>query len=154
MARVFPASQRPLIRAVLNRLIPAGGGFPGAADLDLLDHLDGAACSSSAARRMFVEGMRQIGLESERRHGKGFEDLVAAEQDAVLRHVEAEHRAFFEALVSHVYQGYYSHPAVIQLLGLEARPPQPLGHSLPPFDAAVTGPMSKRRALYRQAEPP
>ncbi len=151
MARVFPASQHPLIRAVLNRLIPAGGGFPGAGDLDLLDHLDRAAVSSAGTRRMFVEGVRQIGLESERRHAKGFEDLAVAEQDAVLRNIESERRAFFETLVSHVYQGYYSHPTVIQLLGLEGRPPQPLGHALPPFDAAVTHSMSKRGALYRQA---
>ena len=150
IARVFPASQGPLIRAVLNRLIPAGGGFPGAGDLDLLDHLDRAACSSAETRRMFVEGLRQIGVESERRHARGFEDLAAGEQDEVLRHVEGERRAFFEALVSQVYQGYYSHPAVVRLLGLEARPPQPLGHTLPPFDASLTHSIHQRGALYRQ----
>jgi hypothetical protein len=100
---------------------------------------------------MFVEGMRQIGLESERHHTRGFEDLAAGEQDAVLRHVEQEHRAFFDALVSRVYEAYYSDPAVIQLLGLEVRPPQPLGHVLPPFDAAITRSMSTRGALYRKA---
>jgi hypothetical protein len=149
MASVYPASQHPLIRAALNRLVPAGDGFPGAGALDLLDHLDRSA-SVSGNRRMFVEGMRQIGLESERRHGKAFEDLSAAEQDAVLGHVESEHRAFFGALVSHVYQGYYSHPAVIRLLGLEARPPQPLGHTIAPFDPGTTRSMSQRSPLYRR----
>ena len=81
---------------------------------------------------------------------QNIEALAAEEQDAVLRDVEGEHPAFFEAVVSHVYQAYYSHPTVIQLLGLEARPPQPLGHALPPFDAAITRSMSKRGALYRQ----
>ena len=150
MAGVFPASQHPRIRAVLNRLVPAGGGFPGAGDLDLLDYLDEAASSSAATRRTFVEGMRWIGLESERRHGAAFEALPAAAQDAVLRHVEAERRAFFEALVTHAYLGYYSHPSVIRLLGLEARPPQPLGHTLPPFDPALVHPMSQRGPLYRR----
>jgi hypothetical protein len=151
MARVFPASQHPLIKGVLNRLIPAGGPFPGGGDVDLIDRLDEAASSPVATRRMFVEGFRHISVASERRHARGFEDLTAAEQDAVLRTVESEDRAFFEALLSHVYQTYYSHPAVIQLLGLEARPPQPLGHALPPFDAAITHSMSKRGALYRKA---
>jgi hypothetical protein len=151
MARVFPASQHPLIRAVLNRLIPAGGGFPGAGDLDLLEHLDRAACASAATQRVFVEGMRHSAIESERRHGRAFEDLAAAEQDAVLRYVEREHPAFFGALVSHVYQGYYSEPAVIALLGLEARPPQPQGHALSPFDVARARAMGQRGALYRQA---
>lgn len=102
-------------------------------------------------RRTFAEGLRQIGIESERRHGRVFEDLDGAAQDAVLRLVEGERPVFFESLVRHVYQGYYSHPAVIRLLGLEARPPQPLGHALPAFDVAITRSMSRRGALYRLA---
>ena len=152
MPKALAASQRALLRSALDRLIPAGGGFPGAGDLDdLLDHLDGAAASSPGMRRMFAEGLRQIGIESERRHGRVFEDLDGAAQDAVLRHVEGEHPAFFEALVRHAYQGYYSHPTVVRLLGLEARPPQPLGHACPAFDAAITRSMSQRGALYRSA---
>ena len=150
MARVFAASQHVLIRAVLNRLVPPGDAFPGAGDLDLLDHLEGAACSSADVRRMFVEGMRQVGFESERRHRRAFEELAAAEQDAVLRHVEGASPRFFDALVSQVYQGYYSHPTVVRLLGLEIRPPQPLGHALPPFDPTLTRSMSQRGALYRE----
>src|SRR5262245_53434943 len=103
MARAFPDSQIPLLRAALNRLVPPGGDFPGAGDLDLLDHLDRVACASPHARRMFVEGVRLIALESDRRHGTSFADLASAEQDAVLRHVETGQRAFFEAFVSAVY---------------------------------------------------
>ena len=150
MAKVFHASQNHLIRAVLNRLVPAGDGLPAAGELDLVDHLDRAACSTTGTRRMFVDGIRRIAVESERRHAKAFEDLAAGEQDAVLRHVERGHRVFFDALVSHVYQAYYSHPVVVRLLGLEVRPPQPHGHALPPFDAATTQAMSRRAALYRK----
>jgi hypothetical protein len=148
--KAVPVSQVSMLMAVLNRLIPPGGDFPGAGDLDLLDHLDRVACASPRARRLFVEGVRQIALESEGRHGNPFEGLAAAEQDAVLRHVETGQRTFFKALVSEVYQAYYSHPAIITLLGLEARPPQPLGHALPPFDAAIIRSTGERRALYRQ----
>jgi len=150
MAKAFPDGQIPLLRAALNRLIPPGGDFPGAGDLELLDHLDRVACASPRARRMFVEGVRLMALESGRRHGTAFEDLPPAEQDTVLRHVETSQPAFFEAFVSEVYQAYYSHPAVIALLGLEVRPPQPLGHALPPFDAAVTRPTAGPGALHRQ----
>ena len=99
---------------------------------------------------MFVEGIRQVRLESERRHARAFEELAGAEKDAVLRHVEGASPRFFEALVSQVYQGYYSHPTVVRLLGLEVRPPQPLGHTLPPFDPTLMRSMSQRGALYRQ----
>jgi len=99
---------------------------------------------------MFIEGIRRIAFESEHRHARLFEELSANEQEAVLKRVEGEHRAFFEALVSRVYESYYSHPDVIRLLGLEARPPQPLGHTLPPFDPSITRSISRRAPLYRQ----
>lgn len=150
MGRAFSDSQIPMLKAALNRLVPPGGDFPGAGDLDLLDHVDRVACGSPRARRMFVEGVRQIVLESERRHGQSFEALASREQDAVLRHVEAGQRAFFEALVSHVYQAYYNHPTIIALLELEARPPQPLGHALAPFDAAIIRSAGARAPLYRK----
>ena len=150
MARAFSDSQIPLLRAALNRLVPPGGDFPGAGDLDLQDHLDRVACPSPRARRMFVDGVRLIALESGRRHGTSFEDLAPADQDTVLQHVETNQRAFWDVLVSEVYQAYYSHPTIIVLLGLEVRPPQPLGHALPSFDAAVTRPTAGRGALYRK----
>ena len=150
MPSVFPVSQHPMIKAVLNRLVPAGAGFPGAGDLDLIELLDRAASAHASTRRMFVEGMRQISVESARRHGKSFQDLPAAEQDGLLRYVEGQQRAFFEALVSHVYTSYYSHATVIELLGLEVRAPQPLGHALPPFDPTITRAMSERRPFYRR----
>jgi len=150
MAGAFSVTQIQLLKAALNRIIPPGGDFPGAGDLDILDHLDRVACASPRARRMFVEGVRLIALESERRHGTPFADLSPGDQDTVLRHVETNQRAFFEAFVSEVYQAYYSHRVIVALLGLEVRPPQPLGHPLPPFDATVTRPPAGRGALYRQ----
>lgn len=150
MGRVFPPRTHALIRAAMNRLVPAGAGFPGAGDLDLIDALDRVAGESAATARLFVEGVRQIGAESERRHGPAFEDLGGSDQDAVLQAVEREQPAFFEALVRWVYVLYYSHPTVIPLLGLEMRPPQPLGHVLPPFDTALTEAMRKRGPLFRQ----
>ena len=148
--KAIPVSQISMLKAVLNRLVPPGGNFPGAGDLDLIDHLDHVACASPRARRMFLEGVRQIALESERRHGKEFEALASGEQDAVLRHVETGHRPFFEAFVGEVYQAYYSHPTVVALLGLDARPPQPLGHALPLFDAAIMRSTAGRAAIYRK----
>lgn len=150
MPRAFSGFQVPLLKAALNRLVPPGGDFPGAGDLDLLDHLDRVACTTPSTRRMFVEGVRQIALESERRHGQSFENLASGDQDVVLRQVEAGQGAFFEAFVSTVYQAYYNDSAVIALLGLEARPPQPLGHALPPFDAAIMRSTAGRAAIYRK----
>jgi hypothetical protein len=151
MGRVFADAQVAVMRACLNRLIPAEGDFPGAGDLELVDHLDRVAAASTATRRMFAEGVRAIELESERRHTRAFAELDGPAQDAVLEGVERTHPLFFEALVCAVYGAYYSHPAVIEQLGLEVRAPQPLGHALAQFPAAITEAIGKRPAFYRPA---
>ena len=45
-------------------------------------------------------------------------------------HAEQSRPAFFEALVGHVYDGYYSHPTVVARLGLDPSPLHPRGHRI------------------------
>jgi hypothetical protein len=143
---IFTPVQRELVRLVLNRLIPSSGSFPAAGDLGVADHLDGIAEASPTSRRALLEGFGQI--ERAAGHGDGFAALSPEAQDAVLTDVERRHPAFFEALVLHAYHGYYSHPAVVRLLGI-AGPPQPRGYALEPFDPALVEGVGKRRPLYR-----
>jgi len=150
MARVFEPGTHALLRAVLNRLIPAGNQFPGAGDVELLPRLDEAAGASPMAIRMYVDGVQQITLESERRYQRRFEELAGAEQDSVLRAIDQERPVFFESLLRQVYVLYYSQPIVMPLLGLEAGSPQPAGHALPPFDPALTRAMGQRPPFYRR----
>ena len=53
---------------------------------------------------------------------------------------------------SHIltYSGYYSNPAVIRLLGLEARPPQPRDYVLEPLDISLLEPVKQRQLIYRE----
>jgi hypothetical protein len=143
------ASQFQLMTSLLNRLIPASQGLPGAGDLGVAGYLDGAIGASAELKRTFAAGLTQLTLESQQQHGEAFSTLASEQQDALLRHVEASAPAFFAALVFHTYRGYYSHPLVLQRLGLEARPPQPRGHHLEPFDLRLLDAMQARAPLYR-----
>jgi len=145
----FTALQFQVVTSMLNRLIPASGDLPGAGELGVAHYLDGAIGSSAALKRTFAAGLTQIMVESQRQHAGEFSTLTSEQQDALLRHVEATAPTFFAALVFHTYRGYYSHPLVLQRLGLEARPPQPRGHHLEPFDLRLLDTMPARAPLYR-----
>lgn len=147
-AQVFTPSQAALLRLVLNRFVPAGGVFPAAGDLGLVEHLDRAGGAAPATRRLLLEGLRQI--ESLGGQSGGFGTLPEEEQDAVLRDVETRHPAAFEALLQQTYSAYYSHPTVVQLLGVEG-PPQPRGFALEPFDSGLTDTVQRRPPIYRSA---
>jgi Gluconate 2-dehydrogenase subunit 3 len=147
----FVASQQMLLSAVLNRLIPATDDFPGAGDLGIASYVDTVVGRFADLRRLFAEGLTHIAMASQALQGQEFIALADDHKDAVLRQVETLHPTFFEALVQHTYSGYYSHPTVIRLLGLEARPPQPRGYHLEPLDFTLLDNVKQRGPLYRQA---
>ena len=58
----------------------------------------------------------------------------------------------FAALLAALLPDYYELAAVLQAFGWSARPPQPLGHSIPTMDAATGARLEKvrlRRKLWR-----
>ena len=56
------------------------------------------------------------------RIGDGFDDLSGDQQDEVLRGVESDNPEFFDLLVRHTYNGYYSNPKVVELVWTPGRP--------------------------------
>jgi hypothetical protein len=147
---VFAAAQRELLVRVLNCLVPAAGAFPGAGDLGVASYLDRVVGPSAALKRLFAQGLVQITLSSQAQYAHPFTALPEGQCEAVLRHVEATAPEFFEALVTHTYSGYYSHPTIVRLLGLEG-PPQPRGYHLEPLELSLLDNTKQRQPIYRQA---
>ena len=146
----FAAVQRELLVSVLNRIVPAAGAFPGAGNLGVASYLDRVVGQFAALRRLFAQGLVQITLMSQAQYAQPFTMLLEEQRDAVLRQVETTASEFFEVLVTHTYSGYYSHPTIVRLLGMEGRPPQPYGHHLEPLDLSLLDTIKQRQPIYRQ----
>lgn len=56
---------------------------------------------------------------------------------------------FYRVLIIAIIQAYYQDSRVLTALGLEARPPFPLGHELESGDWSLLDPVKKRPPLYR-----
>jgi hypothetical protein len=143
--RVLDDAQRLLLGAVLNRIIPARGDLPGAGDLDAGAGIERALGESPRLRRLFLDGLTAIQVLASWQ----FVDVDEAMQTAHLRRVEQGHPAFFAALVDHAYRAYYTLPEVQQAVGWN-RPPQPLGHTLPPFDPNLLAQQRARAPFWRR----
>ena len=148
MAMFLSAEQRALLDAVLDRLIPAEGAMPGAGRNGTADYIDGVVGQSARLSRLFGDGLRSVELAASGRGG-GFAELDGEIQDAVLRGIEADESAFFETLLGQAYNGYYSNPEVVAALGLDARPPQPLGHEVEFGDFGTLEAVRERGRAYR-----
>ena len=144
-------AQADLASDVLDQMVPGGDGFPAAGELGVAQHIDRVAGADPKLRRMFADGLAAIEIASRRLHSADFGGLTDGQKVEVLRHVEAEHPRFFDTLVRHTYAGYYTNPRVIELLGLEPRPPQPLGFELEPFDPSMVKKVRERGKIWRDA---
>ena len=64
----------------------------------------------------------------------------------MLRAVEAAQPRMLATLVDYTYRGYYTQPAQ------RARPPQPIGYELPPFDPSLLDQQRQRAPFWRRAD--
>ena len=142
------AARRDLLTAVLDTLVPAGDGFPGAGTV-ALDHVLGVAAASADLESLLVRGLQAV--EGYAQGAGGFAALDPDAREHVLRRVEGEHTELFAVLVRHTYDGYYSHPTVIARLGLDPGPVQPRGHRPEPIEMPDLARVTARGPLYRRA---
>jgi hypothetical protein len=142
------ATRRDLLAAVLDALVPPSGDFPGAGAV-ALDHVLAVAAASADLDALLARGLEAT--QGAARGRGGFAALGMDERERALRRVEAADPEFFEALVRHAYEGYYSHPTVVARLGLDPRPPQPAGHRVEPVAFPDLSRVTARGPLYRPA---
>jgi hypothetical protein len=127
-----------VIAALLNTLLPGGEGFPPAGSLPGLERRVADAAHPVIAR-----------LPAD------FASHDAASREAILQGIEREAPAAFGRLVAALYLAYYVEPDVRAVLarghGYEARPPQPGGHDLTPFEPALLDRQRQRPPFWRDA---
>ena len=145
-----PAQQK-LAKLVLDSLVPARVNLPGAGAIGVAGYLDRAGGASLPLRRTLTDVLAAIDTVCHADYNKTFADLDGDQRTAVLQHVEADHGKLFTELLRRTYAGYYSEPAVLDALGIDARPPQPRGFYIEPFDPVVLESVRKRDPLYREA---
>ena len=117
--RIFADSQRQLLNAVLNRIVPAQGDRPGAGDLGIAAFVEQAAAKTPGLTRMFNEGLNTILVAASKSQPGGFLAMADAEQDDTLLQVESSSPEFFDQLVQQAYNGYYISAQVFDAIGYD-----------------------------------
>ena len=115
--QVFSPSQRQLLDAVLDRIIPPQESRPGAGALGIGDFVEGVAVGEPGLIRMFVQALAAIEIAAAEQGPGGFAALGDAAKDDALRSVEQAHPDVFDQLVLQVYNGYYTNLTVFEKIG-------------------------------------
>ena len=149
MANFFSSQQKDFIISILNIIIPKSDGFPSAGEIEVYNHIDNILSDSPYLKRIFIEGLNSIQYESNILFKKDFISLNDSEKNIVLKNIEQIKTDFFNALVLHTYNGYYTNNIVLNLLGPHARPPQPLGYDIEEGDLSSLEVVKSRGIIYR-----
>ena len=149
MANFFSSQQKDFIISILNIIIPKSDGFPSAGEIEVYTHIDNILSDSPYLKRIFIEGLYSIQYESNMLFKKDFISLNDSQKNIVLKKIEQIKTDFFNALILHTYNGYYTNNIVLNLLGPHARPPQPLGYDIEEGDLSSLEVVKSRGIIYR-----
>jgi len=145
-----PEAQRTLV-SVLDTILPpsTSGDCAGAGALGLAGHIENTLAASPELLPMLMAGLAAAEAAA-RSHGAGhFDELTQEARQQVLEEISSSEPGLLPTLTFHGYVGYYQHPDVMRALGLEARPPHPMGFEVETGDLGLLDPVRARPKLYR-----
>lgn len=143
-----PGPDERALASVLDALVPPSddGRLPGAGALGLAPAI---LARAPELRPLLAQGLPELDALARRRGVPGFAALPVAERGELLNELEAAQPGFLGGLVFHTYVAYYESGAVLEGLGLEARPPYPQGYELEAGDLGRLDAVRRRGARYR-----
>jgi hypothetical protein len=140
----MPADQ--LLVALLDTIIPAEEGMPGAGEAGLAERV-----LADAADGPLGEALRRLLAALP----DGFAALPLSEREHVLRDLGDTATGDLDAVVNLVYTAYYTDPGVLARIeaatGYHAEPPQPHGYRLEPLNPELLDRVRRIPPSWRKA---
>jgi hypothetical protein len=142
----FSARERDILRIVVGHIIPASAayGLPGA---------DDGAILADILRSAWREGrkLHEAAAEIDAASGGTFATIPTGEQATVLQRFREQHPGLARACEVVTARCYYRDGRVMRSIGMEVRPPFPLGFAVEPSELDLLEPVRQRGKIYRDA---
>src|SRR5208283_1623912 len=108
--RFFTSEEARTLEAICGQIIPADGD-PGAKEVGVANYIDIQLTKHfKKYRQLYRQGIADVEAASHRAFGRPFADLPSAQQVPVLEDIEKHSSAFFNLILAHTIQGFYSDP--------------------------------------------
>lgn len=145
----FGAAERAALDVLMDLLIPASadGRMPAARSLRLYDTI---ATMRSRERTILGEGLAELDRRARAGHGVPFAQVDPVRAKALVDAMREEGSVFVQTFVAQTVGRYVSHPDVMPLLGLEARPLWPQGNVVAEGDWSLLDVVRGREKFYRK----
>ena len=137
------------LNKILKIIIPSDQkkGLPGADEIKFLDFLE-------KFHPYFMEelSMELIAIHSaaEKKYLRSMKELNEAELFSFLSELKRANDSLLNELTLLVYEGYYQHQSVLEILNINGRAPFPQGHEVVKGDYELLGPVKKMKKIFKQ----
>ena len=141
----FDPELRKTLIALLDTMIPENEQFdaPSAGEEDIVQ--DVISSMTGDSREVVIALLEQINSDS----AGAFHELSPSERREIFENLERQHNRNLRVLSSLLLQCYYRADKVLQSLGMDARPPYPVGHEVEEGDWSLLDPVKARGKIYR-----
>ena len=146
----FSKTQKQVLAIIVNMMIPAEGDMPGAADATIFSGILVRMEEKESAVKMALGIIEEM---STNQAGGSFLALDNDEQQGVIesfRSAQADLTRLFQLCT---VASYYQDDRVMNALGLEARPPHPVGYEVEQTDWSLLDPVRAKEKFYRKTSP-
>ncbi|MDG2336211.1 MAG: hypothetical protein P8Q97_18570 [Myxococcota bacterium] len=145
--KVEAGTERGLLLSLVETLIPsskANGAMPGASQLAEFREMP-----SEEAQLVYGPLLDLILDRSPQEAGENFASLDLDTREEIVRGLGADHPEVIGSAVSQTLIRYYGAEAVVEALGLEARPAHPGGYALAETNWSLLGPVRAMEPIYK-----
>ena len=145
-------SDRDLLLSLVETVVPArraGGTMPAASELAEFRDI-----SSEEAQLLYGPILELLRARSSAEASEQFASLDLQARESILRGLESDYPDVVRGAVSQTLIRYYGVDAVVEALGLEARPPHPQGYALGETNWALLEPVREMDSIYKAAPRP
>ena len=142
----FSADEQQILRIIVGHIIPASAphDMPGADDELIFADIRHSARREEAAIREAIATVSQMA-------GGRLADLSRSEQGSLLGRFRSVHPLLARSCEVVTARCYYRDDRVMRAIGMEARPPFPLGFKVEPGELELLEPVRQRGKIYRDA---
>ena len=145
----FSSEEERALSCILDEIIPPSddGKLPGAGEIGLSRTI---ALRAPELRPAIVQWISALDELARQRGARCFAELPREARVEVLNEHEGSGSGLLRGLIFHAYVEYYQDGRVAIALGLEARPPFPLGYELEAGDLSLLDRVRRRPKLFRE----
>ena len=144
-SRQTDTGNEELIKAILNRLIPANDELPAAGDMGLSPEIISLAAKQGRFNKLFSRAVNRF-----KSHNTDFIDIDSNSQDQRIDEFEHKEPELFETLINISYIVYYKQSVVHKKIGWNGAPPQPDGNKMLPWNDSVLVNIRNRDPFWRK----